>query len=337
MHHQYQHPHSLQKTHRADFTASKQASSEAKAFESIAPLLHKRAAQIHGRLRTIEASLKPSELAVFRYIVNNTIGRNKASDCIANCQFTSGKKRREGGGVIDFGCGLKSINAVRKARKSLCEQGLIVISETVDDRGGSLANSYAVSFILELLAAEKMTTSTNQKSRGVHTGGGYHQTPPTIKTSKKFIKQRCSKTLKSKTTKHFYMDPAHVDYLVSLIEQSTGDTHSRGAFAQIALTVSEDIIMELLSILKDRDNITNKGAWFLSSARKYQHTRVIQADQLPPQVATTDEQQPLDASVSLWDRLTQTRPELAASLDMNRVLSTPTTKLSLSKGGYVGD
>ena len=103
------------------------------------------------------------------------------------------------------------------------------------------------------------------------TGRGYQSQVATIKHPSDVIKQRCIKAKKQKKSarKKHYKHREHVDYLIDEIEKVTGDTHSRGAFAKVAMSVPDGRIQELLSLLKDRGNIRNPGAWFLSVARKY--------------------------------------------------------------------
>ena len=65
---------------------------------------------------------------------------------------------------------------------------------------------------------------------------------------------------------------------------ATGDDKviSKRTFAKIALTRDEGEIMSLLSTLKDRGNIKNKGAWLVSVASKCKPRQIIKADEPKP-------------------------------------------------------
>lgn len=301
--------------------------------DKLSCIIHRRAEEIHTRLRLIQAGLKTNkERLVFGYIVDNTLGRGKVSDQIANSQFRKGKRCRKTGQIIDFGCGLTSLKAIREARKSLLAQGIIFEKAETDLYGRQAANRYGLVFLVELLEAHKPPKRT--KARKQYTPLGYYEIPPTIEYPSDILKQRCTTADRSKQTKkhkHF-MDSEHVDYLADLIEQRTGDTHSRGAFAQIALTVPEGRIMELLSILKDRTDIKNKGAWFLSVARKYQSRRIIKADDPEPPTHREEREQAIPSSVSYRDILRHKKPELADLLSINRKLSIPATHHKFATG-----
>lgn len=279
--------------------------------------MHHRAAEIHGRIRQIRSTLKHNrERLLFDYICDNTLGRGKASDPIANSQFIRGKRCRKTGQEIDFGCGLKSINTVRAARKSLVAQGIIFEEAQSDEYGANNANRYGLVFLRDLL--ELQTTQTTAVKLKRHTRRGYQSLQPT-NTPKEMDIQRCTTPNKS-AKRHFYKDPEHVDYIVDEIEKATQDKHSRGAFAQIALTVDEGQIFELLSLLKDRENIRNKGAWFFKAASRYQRKQIIRADDPAPaeqpQTSEKTEPQPL-VSPKQW--LKQNRPNLVKSLDAWRI------------------
>lgn len=297
-------------------------------------LIHRRAEEIHTRIRLIHARLTSNkERLVFQYIVNNTIGHGKSTDQIANSQFKTGKRCTKTGRVIDFGCGLKSIKAIRQARKSLVEQEIIFEEPVTDVSGARLANQYGLVFLrdlLELHQSKKRVETLEQ-----YTPTRYYETPPTIESPKEINKQRCTtqrKNKKRRSKTQPFMDSAHVDYLIDLIEQVTGDTKSRGAFAQIALTVPEGRIMELLSILKDRDNIQNKGAWLYAVAQKYQARRVVRADDPEPPVSRAEREQSIPAVRSYRDLFLAQKPELANLMDMNNKLQIPATHHKVIEG-----
>lgn len=276
-------------------------------------LLHRRAAEIFNRIRCLRARLtNRRDQLLFDYIVDNTIGRGKASDQISNSQFTSGKRCRKTGQVIDFGCHLKSINTVRAARKSLVGQGMIFEEAETDESGARSANRYGLAFIRDLLSLEQDRRRTRHLRQ--HTPSPYQPVRTTNKLPKEVKKQRCRKTTwKSKQQKH-HMDSEHVDYLIGLIEQATGDKQSRGAWAQLAMTVDEGQLMELISILKDRNNIRNKGAWFWAAAQKYRRLRVIRADDPAPPPARLKTAQPIPTVVSYKAKLQQMNRQLADKL-----------------------
>lgn len=286
-------------------------------------LLHRRAAEIQHRLRLIKSSLEDNrERLLLDYILINTLGRSKASDQISNSQFTSGKSCQTTGQVIDYGCGLKSINTVRRARQALIAKGIIFGEAVHDSRGASTANRYGLVFIQEFLAEQQQARHSDLRQ---DTPGGYQSLTPTIKFPSGINKQRCiaSKNKKKSTAKKHHMHPEHVDYLIEQIEQVTGDRHSRAAFAQIALTVAEGRIMQVLSILKDRDNIRNKGAWFWSVCQQYRERRVHQADKSQP---SRRSQNMSRTELSVKDWLVQHKPDLLRKLSYPRDLEANTDR-----------
>ncbi len=270
-------------------------------------MLHRRALEFHQRLRQVRAKLHNNrQRLVFDYIFDNTIGFNKLSDPIALSQFEQGKRNRETGEIIDNGCGL-SHNPIRQARKELIRLGLIIEKEVIDASGARQANRYTIRFVAEMVEAE----ISHKKSKPVkqHTPTPYQQQVATIKLPTEVKKQRCIKSRESEKSHYLHRD--HVDYLVDEIEKVTGDTHSRGGFAQIALTVAEGTIMELLHKLKDRGNIQNKGAWFIASASRYAKRKVIKADALPAE--KTD--------MNMGSLLHNPRSKLHAKLSMQSVFA----------------
>ena len=274
-------------------------------------MLHRRALEFHQRLRQVKAKLQNNrQRLVFDYIFNNTIGFNKLSDQIALSQFEQGKCNHETGEVIDNGCGL-SHNPIRQARKELIQMGLILEEQVSDERGASSANRYTLRFVIEMVKAEIAHKKMKPLKRD--TPGEYQQQVDTIKLPSEVIKQRCiNPKIKKKTvTKKHYLHREHVDYLVDEIEKATGDKHSRGGFAQIALTVPEGTVIELLHTLRDRGNIKNKGAWFISSASRYAKRQIIKADEPQPDKTTSTFSRD-------WQR---TRSQLAKNLSMGEVFS----------------
>jgi hypothetical protein len=284
-------------------------------------MIHRRTEEIDTKIRLIETGLTSAkELQALRYIINNTKGRGKPTDQIAISQFMNGKRCKKTGRVLDFGCGLKSPRPIRQARKSLIEKGIIFEEEVTDLYGARQANRYGLVFLRDLL--EDHNSQEKVKSLEKHTPTPYHKKHPTIDTSY-ISKQRCITTRNLKKPTKPFMDSQHVDFLIDLIEQGTGDSHSRGAFAETALTVSEGKIMELLSMLKDRGDIRNKGAWFLSVARKYQQRRIIKADASEPPEKREEREQPIPPTISFTEKLLSVKPKLAQFLDMNKKLQQP--------------
>lgn len=273
-------------------------------------MLHRRALEFHLRLRQVKATLKNNrQRLVFDYIFNNTIGFNKLSDPISLSQFEQGKRNNKTSEIIDTGCGL-SHNPIRQARKELIQLGLIVEQSVSDKRGASQANHYTIRFVVEMVEAEIAHKKMKHMKR--HTPTPYQSQVATIKLPTEVIKQRCisSKAKKKSASKKHYMHREHVDYLVNQIETVTGDKHSRGGFAQIALTLPEDILMNLLHKLKDRANIKNKGAWFIKASSHYIKKRVIKADRPP-------EEPPKKSKLIDWKN---SRSQLTKNLSMDAVL-----------------
>ena len=72
--------------------------------------------------------LTPAEIAVLNYILRRTIGFRKYTDYISYRQFTKGTRRRNGT-VLDYGCGVSSVNTVKKVQESLEKKGFIRITK----------------------------------------------------------------------------------------------------------------------------------------------------------------------------------------------------------------
>jgi len=218
--------------------------------------------------------LSEAEIRVYLYQLYKMLGFGKTNDSIASEQFIHGTTHRKGeraGKQQDRGCGLRSKKTVIKAVRSLQNRGLIKKSARSSKNKGDLPNHYQMSFVLHHVARPEIPGRKTQRE-----GNWLH---PQTASSKRNL-QRC-KNVKQKRSQYQFMDSAHVDFIVDRIEQVTGDFHSRGAFAEIAMTVPEGKIFELLSLLKDRGNINNKGAWFLASANTYQSPRIHKADETP--------------------------------------------------------
>lgn len=297
--------------------------------EDLRILVHRRATHILSQVTRIQSRLKTRrDRLVFQYIIDNTIGRCKATDQIANSQFIQGKRRKKTGEVIDLGCGLKSLKPVREARKSLVQQGVIFEESVTDEYGARSANRYGLVFIRDLLALHGQKKKV--KSLEKHTRRGYYKIPTTTQSPKGINTQRCRTTwnISQKRMKRYEMLSERVEYYADLIVEATGDKKSRGAFCQIALTVPEGRIMELLAILKDRTNIKNKGAWFWTVANQYRGRRIIKADRPtesePPELRE-DREQVIPSSVSFKKLLAQKRPQLAELFSVNKKLSIPST------------
>jgi hypothetical protein len=59
-----------------------------------------------------------------------------------------------------------------------------------------------------------------------------------------------------------------IDYLVAEIEKVTGDTHSHVMFRTLAAALPDELIFQLLSEIKQGQDIRNKGAVFVAAAKK---------------------------------------------------------------------
>lgn len=254
---------------------------------------------VPNRFFEIVGELKPSEMKVLQYIIRRTLGFQKLTATIPIRQFTDGITTRAGD-KVDPGCGVKHERTVRRALAALVDKGLICKQLRATSQRGSVANCYGLKFVESGPPPDHVQRSPRVKRRG---GGSWHQP---IKRKLKKTKQRCQKT------RQRAMQPDHVDYLVDCIEQTTGDRRSRGAFAQIALTVDEERIMELLRILKDRRNIRNKGAWFFAVARTYQRCGIVSADAHEPPLQSTATDATANTSYRAW--IQQHKPLLYARL-----------------------
>lgn len=292
-------------------------------------------------------TLSEAELRVYLYQLYRTLGFGKQSDSIANGQFLSGIVDKQGE-VIDRGCGLKSVKSVRKATQSLAQKRLVKRSRRRSHQVGDQPNEFAIT--LTLLSTKKSEGEKPEVAEKKRMGEGIQITPQNASTKRN--KQRCLKkrmkksvlsSIRSRQTKKSplrkrhpkrFMDSDHVDYLIDQMEQVTGDSHSRGAFAQIAMSVAEGKILELLAVVKDRGNIRNKGAWFLTTSRKHvgnltsnrcAHSEVKKTDiRAKKQAARPDacnsHHSEIPKSVSLKELLWSKKHALAQKLGLPREL-----------------
>ena len=152
--HQIKNEYSQSQTAKAHFSIE-----QVNAFNrsDVLALQHRRASEIFQRIRILRSRLKHNrERLLLGYIIDATLGYGKLSDQISNSQFMKGKRCLKTGKVIDLGCGLKSINTIRKARASLVKQGIIFEISEKDEYGAQSANRYGLVFILDLLELEQL-------------------------------------------------------------------------------------------------------------------------------------------------------------------------------------
>lgn len=265
--------------------------------------------------------LSSSELKVLLYIIKRTLGFNKLYDSISQQQFLTGI-RTKAGKQLDRGAGV-SKNSLHRALSSLMHKGMISKTSHKAANGKDLSCRYGLVFAEVEVPAQKAVTHKRVRSEA-HTGGGY----PKSHTNKKnlsFKKQRCEQSAKSYTKAR-----ERVDYLIEEIEAVTGDSHSRGGFAKVAIRLPDDLILQILSELKHSQGIRNKGAVFMSIARKY----LDKPPSVPsrgtvlvsiPAVIRADTPAPPDLhgaqiapEVSYWTLLQARKPDLLDRLDMNR-------------------
>lgn len=269
--------------------------------------------------------LSSSELKVLLYIIKRTLGFNKPHDRISQRQFLMGI-RTKAGKQLDRGAGV-SKNSLHRALTALVSRGMISKTSRKAANGKDLSCRYGLVFA-EVEAPIENATSQKPVTLEAHTGGGYPKSP-TNKKNLGLKKQRCKPATKSHTKAR-----ERVDYLIEQIEAVTGDSHSRGGFAKVAIRLPDDLILQILSELKQSQGIRNKGAVFMSIARQHldnlpsvpsrdalrlRNRAVIRADTpAPPETMPRSPGAQIAPEMSYWSLLQARKPDLLDRLDMNQ-------------------
>lgn len=209
--------------------------------------------------------LTEAELRVLLYIVRRTFGFKKPSDAISLSQMVHGIKTREGR-VLDQGTGMTRRGVVRGIRR-LIDKGVIEVRRGISAQGNNQVNSYSLRF-------------KSAKTEGVGNKGPYArdrrslalgtEVPPQTTVSQQTERQDNVGIKNGDDT----MKPAgQIEYLVSEIEEVTGDNHSRPMFRALAATLPDPVVFQILSEIKQGEDIRNRGAIFVSAAKQWLERR----------------------------------------------------------------
>jgi hypothetical protein len=210
------------------------------------------------------AVLSGNELKVLLYIVRRTFGFKKQSDNISLSQMLHGIRRKDGS-VLDGGVGL-SKPTLLNALHSLVAQGIIQRQRRASKTKGNLPTCYSLRFAdaPARVSVSPIPTPLGQTSLP----GGGQKALPTTRNRKTSIQNNVEKKPDGTANSPPAKPREQVDYLVDEIERHTGDTHSRGGFAQLARLLPDQRVFELLAEMRQDPGIRNKGAWFNARARQ---------------------------------------------------------------------
>ena len=204
--------------------------------------------------------LTESELRVLLYIIRRTFGFKKDSDSISLSQMVNGIRTRDGR-VLDRGTGMTR-RGVLKGVAGLTDKGVIRVEKGVSGDGVNKINAYSLRF-------------KDQAQRGVGNKVPYgreRRSPPlgnVVPPQYTALQQTVRQDNVGRKNVEMKRKPAgQIDYLVAEIEKVTGDTHSHAMFRTLAAALPDELIFQLLSEIKQGQEIRNKGAVFVAAAKK---------------------------------------------------------------------
>jgi len=216
--------------------------------------------------------LSGNELKVLLYIIRRTSGFSKVSDTISIRQMLHGIVCKNGK-RLDGGVGIKSKTTLLRVLRSLSEKALIARERRSNSRRGNLPTAYSLSVAKDAQVeahepeVEKGSTEIDPGlGTSIAPGGGTKVVPSTryrdtrIQSGTKYLNNVVEKTKKSGKPQVPKKPRDKVDYLISEMETQTGDTHSRGNFAKLAMSLPDSVVFQAMSELKQTQDVQNQGA-----------------------------------------------------------------------------
>jgi hypothetical protein len=204
--------------------------------------------------------LRESELRVLLYIIRRTFGFKKDSDSISLSQMVGGIRTRDGR-VLDRGTGMTR-RGVLKGVAGLNDKGVIRVERGFSANGANKINAYSLRFKDQTHRGVGNKVPHGRERRSPPLG---NVVPPQTTVLQQTVRQdnvdRKNGETKSKPA-------GQIDYLVAEIEKVTGDTHSHTMFRFLAAALPDELVFQLLSEIKQGQDIRNKGAVFVTAAKK---------------------------------------------------------------------
>jgi len=202
--------------------------------------------------------LSPSALKVLLYLVRRTFGFKKDSDSISLSQICNGI-RRKNGKIIDNGTGL-SRPAVIKALRVLEHNNIIITYRSKNYKGEKQTNTYSLNVAHRV--AEMVGKNFNYPSKKYLSTVG-----------KNFnLQETGSQDIDNNVTQYPKKPKYEVDDLVTQMEDTLQDHHSRIFYKKVAEQYPSEVIYQALSITKDMDYQKqikkNKAAFFTGLIQK---------------------------------------------------------------------
>ena len=201
------------------------------------------------------SQLNGSELKVLLYIVRRTFGFKKKSDNISTNQIMNGIKTKDGR-QLDTGTGLSN-RAVINAVKTLEAKNIIIANRRIDKEKGNLPTTYSLNI---LPPYEKSSQGGSEES-----SQGLMKKLHTQNTALQNTEER-------NVTQYPKKPKYEIDDLVTQMEDTLQDKHSRIFYKKVAEQYPSEIIYQALSITKDMDHQKqikkSKAAFFTGLIQK---------------------------------------------------------------------
>ena len=204
--------------------------------------------------------LTEAELRVLLYIVRRTFGFKKNSDSISLTQMVKGIQTKDGR-TLDRGTGMTR-RGVMKGVAGLQEKGVVTVEKTMSEDGVNQVNVYHLRFREH---GEKRVGNHGPYGREAGSPRVGNEVPPQYTVLQQTVKQN---NVGDKNAEKRGKPGGQVDYLVTEIEKATEDHHSRAMFRMIAVSLPDEAVFQILAEIKQGEGIRNKGAIFVSAAKK---------------------------------------------------------------------
>ncbi|MBA7492131.1 hypothetical protein ES702_02680 [subsurface metagenome] len=187
------------------------------------------------------SELNESELKVLLYIIRRTFGFKKDNDNISIAQICKGIKTKDGK-VLDKGTGLGK-SSVARAIKGLERKNIIIARRRKDQKRGFLPTTYSLNIIQEPLSQNKTRVAkvVPLAAQGLVPKANIQET----------VLQETDNNVK--VSQYLQKPKYEIDALITQMEDTLQDNHSRIFYKKVAEQYPSEIIYRALSITKDMD------------------------------------------------------------------------------------
>ncbi len=225
--------------------------------------------QLFDELLTV---LSGNELKVLLYIIRRTFGFKKQRDHISLNQMLRGIQRKDGK-ALDGGVGL-SKPTLLNALQTLLQKGIILREQRSSQARGHLPSAYGLK-LTEQMPDTAKAASVAQHPLGQKSLPRVGKEP--LPTTRNSNTRKSNNVVKKRKENRGTVKPREqVDYLIEAMEQQTDDHHSRGNFAQLAASLPDALVFQLLAEMRQAPRVRNRGAWLTARAKSLIHTRLKQ-------------------------------------------------------------